>query len=75
MFVPNLAHNSHRPNYFAAQQLGERNLWQLEFADRGNYAQISNMKIAARKISLRLLPLKHCGKPTVVASLRDVSPL
>jgi hypothetical protein len=75
MFVPNLAHHSRRPNNFIAQQLGERNLWQLEFADRGNYAQISNMNIAARNISLHLLPLKHCGKPTVVASLRDVSQL
>ncbi|WP_309736994.1 hypothetical protein [Chamaesiphon sp. OTE_75_metabat_556] len=75
MFVSNLADNSLRPNNFIAQQLGERNLWQLEFADRGNYTQISNMNIAARKRSLHLLPLKHCGKPTVVASLRDVSQL
>jgi hypothetical protein len=75
MFVSNLAHNSLCPNNFIAQQLGERDLWQLEFADRGNYAQISHMNIAARKISLHLLPLKHCGKPTVVASLRDVSQL
>ncbi len=75
MFVSNLADNSLRPNYFTAQQLGERSLWQIEFADRGNCAQLSNMNIAARKISLHLLPLKHRGKPTVVASLRDVSQL
>jgi carotenoid cleavage dioxygenase-like enzyme len=74
MFVSNLAHNSLHPNYFTAQQPGERNLWQLEFADRGNCAQLSNMKIAAKKL-LHLLSLKHCGKPTVITSLRDVSQL
>jgi hypothetical protein len=74
IFVPNLAHNSLLPNYFTAQQRGECNLWQLEFADRGNYAQISNMAIAART-SLHLLPLRHCGKPTAIASLQDVSQL
>jgi hypothetical protein len=75
MFVSNLANLSLRPNNSIAQQHGERNLWQSEFADRGNYAQTIHMNIAARKISLHLLPIKHCGKPTVVASLRDVSQL
>jgi carotenoid cleavage dioxygenase-like enzyme len=74
MFVSNLADNSLRPNYFTAQQRGERSLWQLEFADRGNCAQLSNMNIAATKL-LHLLPLKHCGKPTVITSLRDVRQL
>ncbi|WP_310489027.1 hypothetical protein [Chamaesiphon sp. VAR_69_metabat_338] len=73
--MSNLAHNSIRPTYFTDRQLGERSLWQLELADIGNCAQISNMNIAAREIYLHLLPLKHCGKPTVITSLRDVNQL
>jgi hypothetical protein len=73
--VPNLVHNSLRPNYSLDRQAVERNLWQLELACRGNFAPIGNMNIAAKEIFLHLLPLKHCGKPTVITSLRDVSQL
>jgi hypothetical protein len=52
-----------KPNYFTAQERSEKNLWQLEDANRGNFEETDIQ-------SLHLLTFYHCGKPTVTTPLQ-----